>query len=88
MILQADIHAMIYTITGNRLICELFVSKGADIAICDSLGRTAAWHAMDAGHTSVKQSIDPSPPLAAKNLKGDTEVSDVTALTRVYRRSK
>lgn len=62
-------------IAGNRIICELFVKKGADINLCDELGRTASWHAMDAGHTSVKQTIEPPSPSSSANQREEEDVS-------------
>jgi len=53
-------------IPGNRVICDLLVSKGADTALEDDLGHTAAWHAMDAGHTSVRNTIEPRDDLPAE----------------------
>jgi len=66
---------LISLVVGNRQISELFVTKGADITLCDQMGRTASWHAMDAGHTSVKQTIEPD---SSSDPLTHTQTNEVT----------
>ena len=64
--------------TGNQAVCELFVKCGANVDMFDECGRSAAWYAMDAGHTAVKQTIEPSEEDEITNLtlSDNNNVSD------------
>lgn len=60
---------------GNREICELLVKKGANTDISDNLGHTAAWLAIDAGHTAVKHAIEGNEESLEPKLAATLEVS-------------
>lgn len=44
------------------------MKSGANVDMFDECGRSAAWYAMDAGYTSVKQTIEPSEEEEITNL--------------------
>lgn len=59
------------------------MGKGADTDIADRMGHTAAWLAIDAGHTAVKRTIEGSCESTETEAPASVEVGFVTDNSRL-----